>query len=178
MFQVYSESVSKLIMKYTSSTLWTFFWNEFVHLFWLRSILEVDVLNLLSNLEVYLIKVCFLKWCIYLGGKIIYLSSKTTLDLYFMIQVKVFTNHILAKNIYLTNHREWTDHKNISLKPANKYQIIWQHHISSNILIADFDNHLFLCWAKVLWTIFYRPINNKQRWDNYLLLLWCQKSIS
>ena len=75
-----------------------------------------------------------------------------TCDLYFMIQVEVFKNHILAKNMDFTNHREWTDQKNMFLKPANKYQIIWQRHISSNSLIADFHHHLFLCRAKVLWT--------------------------
>ena len=53
---------------------------------------------------------------------------------------------------HVFHHREWTDHKNMFLKPANKYQILWQHHIPSNILLADFQHHLFLCWAKVLWT--------------------------
>ena len=61
-----------------------------------------------------------------------YLSSNSevsefdimTLDLYFTIQVKDFRNHLLAENIYFTNHRERTDHKNMSLKCANKYQTI------------------------------------------------------
>ena len=75
----------------------------------------------------------------------------TTHNLYFMIQVEVFTSHILAENAYFMNHREWADHKNEFLKPASKCQIIWQH-ISSIILMADFQHPLFLCWAKVLWT--------------------------
>ena len=49
-----------------------------------------------------------------------------TCDLYFTILVEVFMNHILAENMYLTNHREWTEHKIMVLKPTIKYQIIWQ----------------------------------------------------
>ena len=37
----------------------------------------------------------------------------TTCDSYFMIQVKVFTNHILAENTYFMNQRAWTDHMNV-----------------------------------------------------------------
>ena len=74
----------------------------------------------------------------------------TTRDSYFTNGVGVFTNHILAENTYFTNKREWTDHKIMVLKPENKYQIIRQRHISRNILITDFQHHLFLCWAKVV----------------------------
>ena len=49
-----------------------------------------------------------------------------THDSYFMILVKVFTNHILVENIYFANHIEWAKHKIMVLKRANKYQIIWQ----------------------------------------------------
>ena len=61
-----------------------------------------------------------------------------TRDSYFTIQSEVFSNHILAEHMYFTSHREWTDHKNMFLKPAIKCQINWQSHISSNILMADF----------------------------------------
>ena len=37
------------------------------------------------------------------------------------------------------------------LKPANKYQIIWQRHIFKNILIDDFQHHPFLYRTKVLY---------------------------
>ena len=39
-----------------------------------------------------------------------------TCDLYFMIQVEVFMNHILAENTYFTNHIEWTEHTFMVLK--------------------------------------------------------------
>ena len=71
MFKVYFESIKNFVMKYTSSILWTCFWNEFVFLFWVRSILEVYIsrLSKLTNLhwklEVYLYKVYFLNWCIF-----------------------------------------------------------------------------------------------------------------
>ena len=45
-FQVYFEYIKNLIMKYTSSILWTCFWNTFVFLFWVRTILEIDFLHL------------------------------------------------------------------------------------------------------------------------------------
>ena len=46
MFQVYFASIKYLVMNYTSSILWTCFWNAFVFLFWVRGILEVDFQNL------------------------------------------------------------------------------------------------------------------------------------
>ena len=46
MFQVYLEYIIDLVMKYTSSILWTCFGNAFVYLFWLRSVLELDFQNL------------------------------------------------------------------------------------------------------------------------------------
>ena len=47
-----------------------------------------------------------------------------TRDSYFPIHIEVFTNHILAANMYFRNHREWTEHKNIILNSANKYKVI------------------------------------------------------
>ena len=44
-WSIYFESIKNLVMKYTSIILWTCFWNEFVFLFWVRSILEVDFQN-------------------------------------------------------------------------------------------------------------------------------------
>ena len=49
-----------------------------------------------------------------------------TRDSYFTILVEVFTNHIVAENTYFANHIEWIEHAVVVLKPANKYQIIWQ----------------------------------------------------
>ena len=72
-----------------------------------------------------------------------------TSDSYFTILGETFMNQILAENTYFTNHREWTEHKIMVLKAANKYQIIWHCHNFKNILIADFQHHSFLCWAKV-----------------------------
>ena len=46
MLQVYFEYIKNSVMKYTSSILWTCFWNAIVFLFWLRSILKVDFQNL------------------------------------------------------------------------------------------------------------------------------------
>ena len=40
MFQVYFPSIKYLVMNCTSSMLWICFWNAFVFLFWVRSILE------------------------------------------------------------------------------------------------------------------------------------------
>ena len=65
----------------------------------------------------------------------------TTGDLYFTTLVEVFTNHILAENTYIRNHIQWTKHKIMVLKHANKYQIIWQCHNFKNILIDGFQHH-------------------------------------
>ena len=60
-------------------------------------------------------------------------------------------------------HGEWTKHKIIFLKSANKYQITLQCHNFKNILIDDFLYHLVLYRAK----IFYGTGNNKlQRRDD------------
>ena len=73
-----------------------------------------------------------------------------TRDLVFTILVEVFMNHILAKNTYFTNHIEWTEHKIVIVKPANKYQIVWQCHNFKNILISDFHHYQFLYQTKLL----------------------------
>ena len=47
----------------------------------------------------------------------------TTRDSHFTILVQVFTNHILAKNTYFTNHIELTEHKImvLNLETSIKY---------------------------------------------------------
>ena len=74
----------------------------------------------------------------------------TSCDLYFMILAEVFMEHILTENTYFTNHIERTEHKIMVLKPANKYQIIWQYHNLKNMLIGNCQHHPFLYRAKVL----------------------------
>ena len=73
-----------------------------------------------------------------------------TCESYFMNLVEVFTNQILAENTYFTNHVEWTEHKIMALKPASKYQIIWQCHSFKCTLIDYFQHHPFLYQAEVL----------------------------
>ena len=70
-----------------------------------------------------------------------------THDLYFMILVGVFMNHVLTENTYFTNHLEWTKHKIMVLKPASKYKIIWQCHNFENIFINNFLHHQILYWV-------------------------------
>ena len=48
----------------------------------------------------------------------------TTRDSYFTILVEVFTNYTSDENKYFTNNIEWTEHKIMGFKPANRYQII------------------------------------------------------
>ena len=43
-------------------------------------------------------------------------------DLNLTILVEVFTNHISAENTYFTNYLEWTEHKIMGFKPANRYR--------------------------------------------------------
>ena len=69
-----------------------------------------------------------------------------TRDSYFTILV----DRNLAENTYFTNHMEWTEHRIMVLKPANKYQIIWHCHNLKNTLINNFQHHPFLYQAKVL----------------------------
>ena len=73
-----------------------------------------------------------------------------TCDFYFTILVEVFTNNVLAENTYFTNHTDWTEHKIMVLKPANKYQFIWQCHNFKITLMGNFERHPFLYQAKVL----------------------------
>ena len=49
-----------------------------------------------------------------------------THDSYFTILVEVFMNHMLAESTYFTNHIEWTEHKIMAIKYANKNKIIQQ----------------------------------------------------
>ena len=49
-----------------------------------------------------------------------------THDSYFTILVEVFMNHMLAGSTYFTNHIEWTEHKIMAIKYANKNKIIQQ----------------------------------------------------
>ena len=65
-----------------------------------------------------------------------------TRDLYFTILVDVFTNHVSAKNTYLTNHIEWTEHNIMEFKTANRYSPI--------TLIHNFHHPPFLCQANVM----------------------------
>ena len=55
----------------------------------------------------------------------------TTRDSYFTILVEVFTNHISVENIYFTKHVEWTEHKIVGFKPANRHQITLQSSFST-----------------------------------------------
>ena len=73
----------------------------------------------------------------------------------FTILFEVFTNHLLGENTCFTNHIESTEHKIVVLKPAIKYQIIWKCHNFKNILIEDFQHHLFewkFCKHQFLWS--------------------------
>ena len=75
-----------------------------------------------------------------------------TCDSYFSILVEVFTIHILAEDTYFTNHVEWTEHKTMVLKPANKYQIIRQQLFATSIISLS---------SKSFVNIFYWAENNK-----------------
>ena len=91
----------------------------------------------------------------------------TVCDSNFSILVEVFTNRILAENTYFTNNVEWTEQSITVLKPANKYQLIWQCHSLKSTLI-DFptsSNSLSSkCFVNI---IFYGAKNNKlKRRDN------------
>ena len=56
----------------------------------------------------------------------------------------------MTKSTYFMNQKEWTEHKIIVLKPANKYQIIQQGHNFKNIPVDDFQQHEFIYRANVL----------------------------
>ena len=89
----------------------------------------------------------------------------TTRDTYCTIQLKVFTNQILAGNIYIANHIKWTQ-KIVVLKAGNTYQIretIRQCYNFKRIFIDDYQPHPFLSFAD----IFYGAENSKlERWDH------------
>ena len=56
------------------------------------------------------------------------------------------------------DYSSWTKYKTMFLKPENKNQINWQCYNFKNILINDFHHQPFLCWAKVLQTLFFREL--------------------
>ena len=56
-------------------------------------------------------------------------------DLYFMIQVEVFLNYILAENIYFTNLRKLTERKIMVLKPTIKYHIEKWYNYNFTIIV-------------------------------------------
>ena len=101
-------------------------------------------------------------------------------DLNLTILVEVFTNHISAENTYFTNYLEWTEHKIMGFKPANRYRIIRQSLLFMISIIIHFFVNQKLCKHYV-----YGAEHNKlQRQDInhsniYLLLdlLWFQESI-
>ena len=74
----------------------------------------------------------------------------TTCNSYFTILVEVFTNHISDKNTYFINHIKWPEHKVPVLKPANKYQVIWQCHSFKSILLTITSIIHFFYWVKDL----------------------------
>ena len=79
----------------------------------------------------------------------LFLLSPTEFDLAssdsnFTTLFKVFANHILAENMYLTHQIEWTEGGIMVLNSANKYQIICQCHY--------FSNFLSICKYHLLWS--------------------------
>ena len=125
-------------------------------------------------------------WCIALNTGF----NLITCDLYFPTLVEVFTNHILAEKTYFTIHIEWTEHKIMVSKLASKYQIIWQWDNFKNILLYNIHlryppSSISLSSKSFVHIIFYGVdiTNWKGETINlsniyYLILLWCQKSIS
>ena len=65
----------------------------------------------------------------------------TTYHSYFTILVEIFTNHILAKNIF---HQSYRVTKRQYYEIANKYLINRQFHYFKNIFIDDSQHHSFL----------------------------------
>ena len=55
-----------------------------------------------------------------------------------------FDSTSLAENTYFTNHIEWTEHKIMGFKPANRYQIIWQSLIPRISIIIHFMNSMVM----------------------------------
>ena len=68
-----------------------------------------------------------------------------THDSYFTILVEVFTNHISAELSYFTNHIEQIEHKIMSFKPTNRYQIFQQSVLSMIYIIIHFFAKQMLC---------------------------------
>ena len=61
-----------------------------------------------------------------------------------MIIFEIFTNDILAENIFQEPYRVNSTHKIMVLKPANNYRIIQHCHKFKKILVNDFQHHPFL----------------------------------
>ena len=68
----------------------------------------------------------------------------TTHDSDFTILVEVFMNHISAENTYFTNHIEWTNHKIMAFKSANRYQIIRQSLLSMISIIISLSSKSYV----------------------------------
>ena len=45
---------------------------------------------------------------------------------------------VTTENTYFMNHQECTEHKIMGFKPANRWQIIWQSHLSTISIIIHF----------------------------------------
>ena len=97
------------------------------------------------------------------GGGIEAGLNLTTRDIYFMILVQVFMNHILVENTYFTNHIEWTKHKIMF-----KYQIFGIAIILKTFLLAISSIiHFFLLSKNFVKNIFHRAEDNiSKRKDN------------
>ena len=95
-----------------------------------------------------------------------------------------------SENTYFTNHVEWREHKVMTSKLANKYQIIWQCNSFKSTLI-DYFHRLFPASSISFSSKSFVNIFTEQKITNwkddtinhsniYFLfdLLWCQKGIS
>ena len=139
----------------------------------------MNVLWWILFIRLHTIKICYCMSCTRF--------NLTTRDSYFTTLVGVFTDHILAKNIF-TNRIEWTEHKIMVLKPTNKYQIIRQCHNFKNILIGNLQHQPFLSIERKFCKRHFFTEPKTTYWKDkainhsniYLLcdLLWCYYSIS
>ena len=73
----------------------------------------------------------------------------TTRDSYFTILVDDLTFCILVENTHLKKTLEFTEHKLLAWKPANKCQIIWQYQNFKNILVNEFQHHSYFIKQKI-----------------------------
>ena len=70
-------------------------------------------------------------------------------------------SYFSRKNIFHESYIEWTEHKVMVLKPANKYQIIWYYHNIENILIDDFWHHSISLLSKSFSNIIFANCKNQ-----------------